>query len=132
MGVTNMRLAIGIVISGLCICIAQQQQGGQIEVLAKDERPEAEIVTITPDGLFPAKISRRVGPFHLVIQNRAGIKGDIDLRIESESKVLAKALKTMKEREIDSGELVRLPVGVYTLSIQGRNKHSMTLEIKAQ
>ncbi len=102
-----------------------------IEVLRRDEKAEVEIVTITSDGFYPRKLSRGTGPFVLFIEKRAQIKGELDLRLESESKSLAKGLK-IKDREIETGELVRLPVGIYTLTLTGKSKYSFTLEIKAK
>lgn len=102
-----------------------------VEVLQRDEKAEVEIVTITPDGFYPRKLSRGPGPFILFIENRAAIRGDLDLKLETESKALAKALQ-IKDREIEVGELVRLPVGIYTLSLTGKSKYSFTLEIKTK
>lgn len=102
-----------------------------IEVLQRDEKAEVEVVTITPDGFYPRRLSRGPGPFVLFIENRAAVKGDLDLKLETESKALAKSLQ-IKDREIEVGELVRLPIGVYTLSLTGKNKYSFTLEIKAK
>ena len=102
-----------------------------IEVLQPNEKAEVEIVTIAPEGFYPRKLVRGPGPFVLFIENRAAIKGELDLRLETEGKSLAKGLK-IKDRELETGELVRLPVGIYTLTLTGKSKYSFTLEIKAK
>ena len=120
----------------ICIatCFAQvttETPAKTVEVLQRDEKAEVEIVTITPDGFYPRKLSRGPGPFVLFIENRAAIRGDLDLKLETDSKVLAKAMQ-IKDRQLEVGELVRLPVGIYTLSLTGKSKYSFTLEIKTK
>lgn len=50
---------------------AGQQHGGRVE---------AEVVTLTPFGFEPRQITRRAGPFFVVLHNQSGVP-DVTLRL---------------------------------------------------
>lgn len=98
------------------------------EVIAANEKVEVEVIAVTPHGLYPTNIVRPPGPFILYIENRSGLKGALRFSVETESKALAKAID-MDEKKLDGGEVLRLPTGKYTLSLIGKSKFTLTLEV---
>lgn len=104
-------------------------RGQAIEVVAPGVKAEVEVVTLTPTGFFPTRLVRPTGPFLLALENRSGLREDLDLRLEGSAQQALKAYN-LKQRTLDFGEVVRLPPGIYKLRVQGKGKFELTLEIK--
>lgn len=78
------------------------------------ERIEAEVISITPDGIQPKEITRPKGRFFLALENRSGLR-DISLHLDREGG------NRLIDAPMPNGKLglkysTELPPGVYRLT----------------
>ena len=127
-----MRTQIGVLLAmtGCGLLVSRPVWGQQtVEVVEKGVKAEVEVVTLTPTGFSPTRLVRPVGPFILALENRSGLREDLDVRLEGASQQMLKAYG-LKRNTLDFGDVVRLPAGTYKLRVQGNSKFELTLEIK--
>jgi hypothetical protein len=92
--------------------------GGSLLVEApaqnNQERLEAEVITLTPRGIEPSRITRPAGRFLLVVENRSA-RTKLDVRLSRES---GEGLKNipLSGRRVNWEEVVNLPQGTYVLT----------------
>jgi len=79
----------------------------------QEERIEAEVLEIQPNGFEPAQISRPRGRIILSVNNRTGLD-DLDLELTTSDGHKVSKIK-LKRKKPQWSELVDLPAGSYTL-----------------
>ncbi|HBY62655.1 MAG TPA: hypothetical protein DEH78_22770, partial [Solibacterales bacterium] len=92
-----------------------------IEVLQPRERIEIVVVVLTPDGFQPSRVVRKAGPFLLALENRSGLRENLDLRLETDgaSKQELRRLP-IDLRRPERGDVLRLLAGKFTLRALGK------------
>jgi len=80
----------------------------------RNERIEAEVITLTPRGFEPREITRPTGPFLLAATNRSSLE-EVVLRLERIGGNRMQELRLSGKRR-DWQETLNLPAGEYILS----------------
>ena len=75
---------------------------------------EAELVTVTPHGFEPQQITRPLGPFLLMLDNRSGLR-QVNLHLSREAGARLRDVPVPRE-EPNWSEVVALPPGQYLLT----------------
>ena len=81
------------------------------------EGPEAELVTILPNSIEPAEITRTRGKFLLVVGNRSGLE-QVTWRLDREAGGRLHEVR-LAEGRLLSGQYEDIPPGVYLLTEAG-------------
>lgn len=86
-------------------------------LLGPDQKPtrvETELVTIQPQGFEPKQITRPVGRFNLLVDNRSGLE-DVSLQIDVETGPRLRSVHVNRS-QLDWNDVFDLPPGNYTLT----------------
>lgn len=81
---------------------------------APQQKIEAELITIYPQGFVPREIRRPPGKFLIAIDNRSGIQ-EIELRLDHETGNRLRQVQVARKK-VAWRDLVELPPGKYRLT----------------
>lgn len=95
------------------------------------EKIEVQVVTVTPTGIYPTKISRPPGAFTLFLENRTGFRKALTIHVEAADKTLAKIID-IAEKQSEQGTLLRLVPGKYTVRIPNQAGSTLEIEVRAK
>ncbi len=90
------------------------QSGQALRLPPEGERLEVEPVTVSPDGIEPAEITRPRGRFVLAVENRSGLE-EVSLRLEAEAGARLREAG-LSRRRLNWTDVLDLPPGRYLLT----------------
>ena len=117
------KVAIAMSVSAMGALWGQNPSSSQFR--DKNEKLEVEVVTLSRDGLSPAKISKK-GPFILVIEDETGTLDGLALQVEDDKKA-PKEKVDMPGKGKHGASILRLTNGMYKIKLP---KHELTVEVK--
>src|SRR5882672_8139844 len=96
----------------------------------QNQRIEAELISIRPNGFEPTQITRPKGPFLLAIENRSGLK-QIEFQLGVERGIRLFQIKRSWER-LDWNQVVDPQAGKYVLTEANHPDWKCTITITEQ
>lgn len=89
---------------------------------------EAEVIQITPKAVFPRALTRKTGPFALVIKNYTSLK-QLVVTVQPRGNSPAVFGKNLDDGVGSASGVLNLPPGVYDLVISGQPGLQCTITI---
>jgi hypothetical protein len=110
----------------------QSATDGETKYLATDQRHtlmESEVITVTRRGFEPALITRPVGRFILMLDNRSG--KDLNFRLARDTGQPLTEIASSRQ-ELDWNDVLDVQPGTYVLTERNHPEWSCSIRITAQ